>query len=510
MGIGHRVGRVVRTPVFGIAVLTPVVLAGAAAATPARLAVPVTSDEATPLAAPAPAVDTKGVAVVPMAKAPSDFRFAANAISQPPPPAVISSVGGMRIPAIALAAYRKAEQTMAVAAPGCGVSWNLLAGIGRIESSHANGGATDTRGTAAHPIYGPTLDGSLPGNEIIVQSNAGGRPVYARAMGPMQFLPGTWSRFASDGDGDGKADPQNLFDAALGTARYLCSGGLNLRNQAQVMTAVLRYNNSLAYAQNVLGWAAAYATGVAPVDLPPIVGPAPALGDSHLEKPEGLGPGMTGLPDGDPLALLALNMGNSEMAGTMLPGALPGPAVEGIGPSHGCEVICMASQLAPTQAATPANLPPWMMPAPWMTPPSGPLPGMAPAGAPLPGMAPGPLPGMPPAPGPLPGMPPAPGPLPGMAPGPLPGMAPAPGPLPGTAPGPLPGMAPAAGPLPGMPPAPDALPMLGAAEAPAAPAPQTPPWMAPPPPPGPAPAPAPGPMPGAPVLPVLGAPPGPA
>lgn len=462
MGIGHRVGRVVRTPVFGIAVLTPVVLAGAAAATPARLAAPVTADDATHLQlATAAPVDTKGVTVVPMAKPPADFRFAANTLSPPPPAAVISSAGGMRIPAIALAAYRKAEQTMAVASPGCGVSWNLLAGIGRIESSHANGGATDTSGTAARPIYGPTLDGSLPGNEVIVQTNAGGRPVYARAMGPMQFLPGTWSRFASDGDADGRADPQNLFDAALGTARYLCSGGLNLRNQAQVLTAILRYNNSMAYAQNVLGWAAAYATGVAPVDLPAIVGPAPALGDSHLERPEGLGPGMTGLPPGDPLAQLAMNMGNSQTAGQMLPGPLPGPAAEGVGPAHGCEVICMASQLAPSTAAMPDNLPPWMMPMappPWMAP-EGPLPGMAPVGAgPLPGAAPLPGPASADAGVPLPGMPPLQAPLPGM---------------PGAAPGPLPG--------------------VPAAEAPPVPAPGTPPWMAPPPAalgPGPVPAPA--------------------
>ncbi|MFN8073217.1 MAG: lytic murein transglycosylase [Mycobacterium sp.] len=480
MGLGNRVGRALRTPVFGIAVLTPVVLAGAVAATPARVAKPVApAEDELQLAAILPApVDTKGVTVVPMAKPPADFRFAANTLSPPPPAAVISSAGGMRIPAVALAAYRKAEQTMAVAAPGCGVSWNLLAGIGRIESSHANGGATDASGTAARPIYGPTLDGSLPGNEIIVQGNAGGRPVYARAMGPMQFLPGTWSRFASDGDGDGKADPQNIFDAALGTARYLCSGGLNLRNQAQVLTAILRYNNSMAYAQNVLGWAASYATGVAPVDLPPIVGPAPALGDSHLERPEGLGPGMTGLPNGDPLAQLALNMGNSQTAGQMLPGPLPGPAVEGLGPAHGCEVICMASQLAPSQAPNP-DLPPWMQPMtppPWMAP-EGPLPGVGPAGT-----------------------------------GPLPGAAPLPGPAPADAPGPLPGMPAVAGPLPGMPPAPDAagvpgMPPPAAAEAPAAP-PAPLPWMAPPPPaPGPVPGPAPAP---GPVLPVTGALPGPA
>ena len=124
-----------------------------------------------------------------------------------------------------------------------------------------------------------------------MQSSVGGRVTYARAMGPMQFLPGTWARYASDGDGDGKADPQNLFDASLAAARYLCSGGLNLRDPSQVMAAILRYNNSMPYAQNVLGWAAAYATGVVPVDLPPITGPPPPLGDAHQEHPEGLGPG---------------------------------------------------------------------------------------------------------------------------------------------------------------------------------------------------------------------------
>ena len=133
---------------------------------------------------------------------------------------------------------------------------------------------------------------------------------YARAMGPMQFLPGTWARYASDGDGDGVADPQNLYDATLAAARYLCSGGLNLRDQSQVLSSILRYNNSMPYAQNVLGWAAAYATGVVPVDLPPLTGPAPPLGDAHLENAEGLGPNlpmnMHGLPSTDPLAQMPL------------------------------------------------------------------------------------------------------------------------------------------------------------------------------------------------------------
>ena len=428
-----------RAPALGLAVITPVVLAGAVAAAPGHSGVAPSVADVTPLAAvQAAPVDTGGTTVVAAARPPADFKFAATFVpSLPPPPAVISAVGGMRIPVMALAADRKAEQTMAVADPGCGVSWNLLAGIGRIESSHANGGATDARGTAVRPIYGPVLDGSLPGNEIIVQSNAGGRPNYARAMGPMQFLPGTWSRYASDGDGDGKADPQNLFDAALATARYLCSGGLNLRNQSQVLTAILRYNNSMAYAQNVMGWAAAYATGVAPVDLPLITGPIPALGDAHLEHPEGLGPGMPGLPEGDPLFQLSqLNFGNSELAGQLaMPGVMQGP---GVLPEHGCEVICMSSQLAPADAIQ-DNLPPWMMPmapAPWMAPQPeiAPMPGMTAATGSLPGpaqfepMA----PAAPAAPAVV-GGPAGPGPEPVLNPDVAPTAAQGPGPLPGPA-----------------------------------------------------------------------------
>ena len=46
---------------------------------------------------------------------------------------------------------RNAEQAMASTVPGCGLSWNLLAGIGRIESGHANGGATATAATSFEP-----------------------------------------------------------------------------------------------------------------------------------------------------------------------------------------------------------------------------------------------------------------------------------------------------------------------------------------------------------------------
>jgi len=156
-------------------------------------------------------------------------------------------------------------------------------------------------------------------------------------------------------DGDGVADPQNLYDATLAAARYLCSGGLNLRDPTQVMTAILRYNNSMSYAQNVLGWAAAYATGVAPVDLPPITGPPPPLGDAHDEHPEGLGPGLPmnimGLPVDDPLTHTPLiDFGPSVANQPPTPSGLqPAPR------APTCTLICIGSQdpAPPPQRPTP-------------------------------------------------------------------------------------------------------------------------------------------------------------
>jgi membrane-bound lytic murein transglycosylase B len=374
-----------RTPAFGIAVITPLVFAGAVGGAPPPFPGKTPSMRAAvaPLAAvsPSPGLsDLFGPGVVALQRQPDKFHVAAGAISAPPPPRIVNAPGALGIPSVALTAYRNAEMKMSAADPNCGVSWNLLAGIGRIESGHASNGAVDARGTAVYPIYGPALDGTLPGNEVIVQSNAGNRPTYARAVGPMQFLPGTWARYASDGDGDGVADPQNLFDATLAAARYLCSGGLNLREPRQVMAAILRYNNSMSYAQNVLGWAAAYATGVVPVDLPPITGPPPPLFDAHFDDAKGLGPGlplnvnaMPGLTGIDPLTsvpLIDLSPQTPASQVPMFPWMTPPntpPTVERL---PGCTLICIGPQSPPA-------------PPPGLGPPGGAQPDvLAPVGAP--------------------------------------------------------------------------------------------------------------------------------
>lgn len=187
--------------------------------------------------------------------------------------------GPLGIPGSVLTAYHTAADELATLMPGCHMSWNLLAGIGRIESGHAHGGRVDVHGTTLSPILGPVLDGSNPGDGVVVTTR-GGNATFDRAEGPMQFLLSTWSTYGADGNHDGVTDINNVYDAALGAGRYLCSGGLDVADPAQARAAVFRYNHSDAYVTNVLSWAAAYATGVQPTasepgPIPPVTTPAP-------------------------------------------------------------------------------------------------------------------------------------------------------------------------------------------------------------------------------------------
>lgn len=166
------------------------------------------------------------------------------------------------VPDINYLAYRNAETLLASQRPQCGISWTLIAGIGRVESTHANNGAADADGNLLTPILGPLLDGSLRGNAVIRDTDGGqldGNASFDRAVGATQFLPETWNAFAGDGNGDGQADPQNLYDAALTTGNYLCHGTLDLRNPVDIARAVLRYNHSQAYVNDVVGYAEQYA-----------------------------------------------------------------------------------------------------------------------------------------------------------------------------------------------------------------------------------------------------------
>jgi membrane-bound lytic murein transglycosylase B len=158
------------------------------------------------------------------------------------------------IPARALRAYANADLTLAKVQPACHLPWTLLAGIGRIESDHGRyGGATlDAGGRESKPIIGVPLNGA--GVADISDTDGGALDddaVHDRAVGPMQFIPSTWRAWASDGNGDGIADPQNIDDATVTAGRYLCAGGRDLATAAGWWAAVLSYNNSVEYGQKV-------------------------------------------------------------------------------------------------------------------------------------------------------------------------------------------------------------------------------------------------------------------
>jgi hypothetical protein len=173
---------------------------------------------------------------------------------------VASEIG---IPSRALRAYAAADLAIRAATPRCRVTWATLAAIGRIESDHGRHGGTALGGDGrpGKAIIGVPLDGSA--GVILTGDTDGGRldgdTVHDRAVGPMQFIPTTWARWGGDGDGDGRADPQDIDDAALSAGRYLCAGGRDLGTPRGWWAAVLAYNDSVDYARRVFGAADLYA-----------------------------------------------------------------------------------------------------------------------------------------------------------------------------------------------------------------------------------------------------------
>ena len=184
------------------------------------------------------------------------------------------------IPGSVLPAYQRAAQTVAVAYPNCGLTWPLLAGIGKVESSHASGGRVDAAGNTKGPILGPVLSGGA-GTASIRDTDRGaldGNAQWDRAVGPMQFIPSTWAMYAADGNGDGVKSPHNVYDASLAAANYLCGGGADLRTPRGLVEAVLKYNHSMDYVSVVLRWMQAYSSSA--VTIPDRTGVVPPATDS--------------------------------------------------------------------------------------------------------------------------------------------------------------------------------------------------------------------------------------
>ena len=181
------------------------------------------------------------------------------------PDKIVASASTSGIPSAALAAYQRAETVINAADKTCNLSWQLVAAIGRVESNHgrANGNTLNSDGLAVPGIYGVALDGKND-TAVISDTDAGeydSDAKFDRAVGPMQFIPSTWSVVGVDADGDAKRNPQDIDDAALATAVYLCSGPDNLSTAAGQHAAVFRYNHSESYVDLVLSIMNAYLDG---------------------------------------------------------------------------------------------------------------------------------------------------------------------------------------------------------------------------------------------------------
>lgn len=159
------------------------------------------------------------------------------------------------VPARAVQAYGEAELSLRSLEPGCGLAWTTLAGLGTVESANGtlDGAGLGDDGVARPFVRGPVLDGTH--DTAAVADTDGGRldglVGLDRAVGPMQFIPETWERWGTDGDGDGREDPDDLDDAAAAAGRYLCEAGGDLTTAEGWTAAVFAYNHSDAYVRDV-------------------------------------------------------------------------------------------------------------------------------------------------------------------------------------------------------------------------------------------------------------------
>jgi hypothetical protein len=243
----------------------------------------------------------------------SQLRQPASAVGTAPmvSSAVLDSLKATGIPRRVLAAYIYAAVTEDRQSPACGLSWQVLAGIGFIESGHAHSGGSKNpnwSGIANPPIYGPLLDGQN-GIALITDSDQGvldGNATYDRAVGPMQFLPSTWREYEVGASGHSAPDPQNIDDATLTAARYLCATGPDLRTPDGLIAAVYSYNHSFAYVTAVLSVTIRYAGGNLPggtsalAELPALAQTAVDLPTAMPTPPPVLSPTPSSLPHPSP------------------------------------------------------------------------------------------------------------------------------------------------------------------------------------------------------------------
>ena len=270
--------------------------------------------------------------------------------------AALSPDSASSIPQAALSAYQRAEAVINRADRGCALPWELIAAIGRVESDHGRfgGNTLDDEGVARPGIYGIALNGKN-NTQSIGDTDAGqydNDTKWDRAVGPMQFIPSTWSVVGVDGDSDGTRDPQDIDDAALATAVYLCSGDDDLSAEKGQRAAVYRYNHSNEYVDLVLSIMQAYLDG----DFSAV--PTSVL-TSGVIMPETQGTGGGGSGGGK-------GGGTTGSTGTSTPTVKPTKSpTKSPTPTQG---VPPTQDVTPTQPPTPSETPTSQNPVPTSTP----------------------------------------------------------------------------------------------------------------------------------------------
>lgn len=142
-----------------------------------------------------------------------------------------------------------------------GLRWQILAGIGSVESDH---GATVTihpDGSTQPPFVGPRLDGSGVGANLTPHYDTdGGRwdgdTEYDAAVGVTQHLPANWTDYGVNARGGGEADPHNVFDSVASTAVELCQSAqgepVDFADRQDLESALFRYNPVQWYVDDVM------------------------------------------------------------------------------------------------------------------------------------------------------------------------------------------------------------------------------------------------------------------
>jgi membrane-bound lytic murein transglycosylase B len=166
------------------------------------------------------------------------------------------------IPQRALAAYAGAAALKSQTMPTCGISWNTLAAIGYVESRHGSyrGSSIALDGTISPGIFGVALDGGS--TEHIPDSDNGKfdkDKKYDRAVGPMQMIPQSWKNWRTDANADHKRDPQNMYDAVMAAANYLCRASPDMVGVAGWQAGIASYNSAPSYLHAVARAAIEYA-----------------------------------------------------------------------------------------------------------------------------------------------------------------------------------------------------------------------------------------------------------